>query len=261
MLFIIAETPILRTSTSMILCEHMTENEKELLKNSILTRAEMHRDAKERVSEIAKEFTRGFELLSNYQKSVTFFGSTASKEDNFYYQKARELSGRLVRELGYSVVSGGGPGIMEAADRGAHEAGGDSLGLLISLPDAQPTNPYITESVSFHYFFARKVCLAFGAEVFIFFPGGFGTLDEFFELVTLIQTKKIQGVPLVCFGSEYWNPLKSFMETSMLSEGRLLQNAIKPSDLDLFTITDSLDEIVEIARQAPLRHEAPVEKI
>lgn len=244
----------------MILCEYMTENEKELLKNGILTRAQMHRDAKERVSEIAKEFSKGFEFLSNYPKSATFFGSTESKEGGFYYEKARELSGRLVRELGYSIVSGGGPGIMEAADRGAHEAGGDSLGLLISLPEAQPTNPYITESVSFHYFFARKVCLAFGAELFVFFPGGFGTLDEFFELITLIQTKKIQGVPLVCFGSEYWNALKTFMKTEMTSHDKLLQDAIRPEDLELFTITDSLDEIVEIARQAPLRHEAPIEK-
>lgn len=261
MLFIIADCLVLRANVSMILCEHMTENEKELLKASILTRAQMHTDAKVRVNRIAREFTQGFNFLANYQKSATFFGSTESKEGNFYYEKARELSGRLVRELGYSVISGGGPGIMEAADRGAHEAGGDSLGLLISLPDTQPTNPYITESVSFHYFFARKTCLTFGADVFIFFPGGFGTLDEFFELITLIQTKKINGVPLICFGSEYWNALKNFMQTEMMSYDKILQDAIAPGDIDLFTITDDLDKIVDIIRNTAPHQEPRAEKV
>ncbi len=232
-----------------------------MLKNGILTRAEMRRHTQERVGEIGKEFTRGFEFLANYPKSATFFGSTESKEDNFYYQKARELSHRLVKELDFSIISGGGPGIMEAADRGAHEAGGNSLGLLISLPTPQKVNPYITESVDFHYFFARKVCLSFGAEIFIFFPGGFGTLDEFFELITLIQTKKIKDVPLVCFGSEYWNALKYFMKTEMINHSRLLKSAIRMEDLDLFTITDNLDEIIEIAKTAPLHEDIPYEKI
>ncbi len=243
----------------MLLCDHMTEDEKQMLKNSILTRTEMRHHASERVYEIAKEFTQGFEFLSSYPKSATFFGSTESPEDSFYYQKARELSHRLVKELDYSIVSGGGPGIMEAADRGAAEAGGNSLGLLIDLPNAQSTNPYITQGLNFHYFFARKVCLTFGAEIFIFFPGGFGTLDEFFELLTLIQTKKIQDIPLVCFGSEYWNALKNFMKTEMMSHDHLLRNAIRPEDLNLFTITDDLDEIVSIASKTHIREDIPVE--
>jgi uncharacterized protein (TIGR00730 family) len=237
----------------------MTEDEKQMLKDSILTRAEMRHHASERIYEIAKEFTEGFEFLSSYPKSATFFGSTESPEDSFYYKKARELSYRLVKELDYSVVSGGGPGIMEAADRGASEAGGNSLGLLIDLPNVQHTNPYVTQGLNFHYFFARKVCLTFGAEIFIFFPGGFGTLDEFFELLTLIQTKKIQDIPLVCFGTEYWNSLKNFMKTEMMSHDRLLRDAIRPEDLDLFTITDDLDEIVAIARRTRVREDIPVE--
>ncbi|MEK7176067.1 MAG: TIGR00730 family Rossman fold protein [Patescibacteria group bacterium] len=209
-----------------------------------LSRAEMHKVASERVAEIAKEFTAGFEFLENYPKSVTFFGSNQFKEDNPYYQSARTLSNRMVKELGYSVVSGGGPGIMEAADRGAFEAGGNSLGLLIKLPNEQPVNIYITKSVSFYYFFARKVCLAFGAEVFIFYPGGFGTFDEFFEILTLIQTRKILNVPLICVGSEYWNPLKELMKEKMLARG-----TIQSKDLDLFTITDSHDEIINLIKQ------------
>lgn len=209
-----------------------------------LSRAEMHQVASERVAEISREFTEGFAFLENYPKSVTFFGSNQFKEDNPYYQNARTLSARMVKDLGYSVVSGGGPGIMEAADRGAFEAGGNSLGLLIKLPHEQPTNPYITKSISFYYFFARKVCLVFGAEVFVFYPGGFGTLDEFFEILTLIQTRKILNVPLICVGSEYWNPLKEFIKTNMLERG-----TIQDGDMNLFTIVDNHDEIIELIKQ------------
>lgn len=232
----------------------MSEIEKkEVFRTITLTREEMHRAAAERVAEIAKEFTGGFKFLEDYPKSVTFFGSTHSKEGESYYESARILSSRIVKELGYSIVSGGGPGIMEAADRGAFEAGGDSIGLLIKLPNAQPTNAYIKKSISFYYFFARKVCLAFGAEVFIFFPGGFGTLDEFFEIITLIQTRKIAGVPLICVGSEYWSKMKDFMEEELLARG-----AIIPEDLNLFTITDDHDEIMEIIKKVPVRVNIPL---
>lgn len=231
----------------------MSEEEKKAIINAItLDRKGMHTATTERVMEIAKEFTEGFKFLEEYPKTVTFFGSTQLHEGDFYYEKARSLSARLVKELGYSVVSGGGPGIMEAADRGAYEAGGDSIGLLIKLPNAQPTNPYIKKSVSFYYFFARKVCLAFGAEVFIFFPGGFGTLDEFFEIITLIQTKKIAGVPLICFGSEYWDKVKSLMRDELLAHGM-----IDEKDLDLFTITDDEDKIVEMVKKAKVVSDIP----
>ncbi len=218
----------------------------------MVSRNDMLKTASERVAEISAEFKRGFEFLADYPKTITFFGSNQTKKDSPYYESARTLSHRIVKELGYSVVSGGGPGIMEAADRGAFEAGGNSLGLLIQLPDSQPTNTYLTKSVSFYYFFARKVCLSFGAEVFIFFPGGFGTLDEFFELVTLLQTKKIEGVPLICVGSGYWNKIKDFMKDTLLEMG-----AISAGDIDLFTITDSHDEIIDIIKKVPIRAKIP----
>jgi len=226
----------------------MTNTEKTIT----LTKKEMHKAAAERVTEIAKEFSDGFRFLADYPQSVTFFGSTQDREGEADYEDARQLSGKIVRELGYSIVSGGGPGIMEAADRGAYEAGGNSLGLLIKLPDAQPTNSFITQSISFYYFFARKVCLTFGAEVFIFYPGGFGTLDEFFEIITLIQTKKITGVPVICVGSEYWNKIKDLMRTDLLTRG-----AISESDLDLFTITDDHEEILRIIKDVPVRDNIP----
>lgn len=212
----------------------------------------MHTLAKQRVSEISKEFTEGFEFLEDYPKSVTFFGANQFREDNPYYQSAENLASRVVKELGYSVFSGGGPGIMEAANRGAYEAGGDSLGLLIKLPDGQITNKYITKGFPSYYFFVRKVLLSFSAEAFIFFPGGFGTLDEFFEILTLIQTKKIADTPLICVGSEYWNKLREFMEKEQLSRG-----AIIPEDLKLFHILDDHDEIIEVIKKVPVRIGAP----
>ncbi len=234
----------------------LDKTDKAMAKAILLTKEEMQNVAAERVAEISKEFTAGFKFLENYPKSVTFFGSTRSKEGDPHYESARTLSHRIVSELGYSVVSGGGPGIMEAADRGAFEAKGNSLGLLIKLPNAQPTNKYITESISFYYFFARKVCLAFGAEVFIFFPGGYGTLDEFFEIITLIQTGKIAGAPLICVGSEYWNKLNGFIETEMLARG-----LIDPMDMNLFTITDSHDEIMEIIKNVPVTENIPFDGV
>jgi uncharacterized protein (TIGR00730 family) len=216
--------------------------------------AAWQKDAAERVAEIAKEFTEGFKFLESYPKSVTFFGSSKSLEGDPYYDKARALSARIVKELGYTVVSGGGPGIMEAADRGAYEAGGNSVGLLINLPSAQPTNTYITKSITFYYFFARKVCLAFGAEVFIFFPGGYGTLDEFFEIITLLQTRKLKGAPVICFGTEYWNEMKEFISQTLLERGM-----IDAGDESLFKITDSLDDIMETIKRAPVRGGIPLE--
>lgn len=216
-------------------------------------REEMHKAARERTAEIFKEFKEGFEFLENYPKTVTFFGGNQVKEDNPYYADARKLAGRLVKELGFSIVTGGGPGIMEAANRGAFEAGGNSIGLLIQLPGGQVTNRYITKSFALYYFFVRKVCLSFSAEAFIFYPGGFGTLDEFFEIITLIQTRKVTGVPLICVGSEYWNKLKSFMKEELVSRG-----AILPEDVKLYQIVDSHDKIIEIIKKVPVRVVIPL---
>ena len=216
-------------------------------------RKQMHKLAQERISEISKEFKEGFEFLENYPKSVTFFGGNQVREDNPYYADARKLSSRLVKELGYTIVTGGGPGIMEAANRGAVEAGGNSIGLLIQLPDAQVINKYITSSFALYYFFVRKVCLSFSAEAFIFYPGGFGTLDEFFEILTLVQTRKIINTPIICVGSEYWNKLKVFIEEELTSRG-----AILPEEINLFHIADDHSEIVEIIKKVPVRVVVPL---
>ena len=219
----------------------MTEQE-------MLTRAQMHQAAGERIHEVAKEFTRGFQFLERFPRSVTFFGSSMTKEGEPTYEDARSLAYKISKDLGYSIVSGGGPGIMEAANRGAHDAEGVSIGMTIRLPREQVTNPYINEHINFYYFFARKVCLTYSSEAFIFYPGGFGTYDELFELLTLIQTKKIEGVPLILVGSDYWKKFFSFARDAMLSQG-----TIDEEDLSLFTITDSHDEIIEIIKSTPVR--------
>lgn len=213
-----------------------------------LTLAQMAEAAKKRVSLISKEFTEGFEFIKNYPRSVTIFGSTRFKEGETNYEKAKHLSSRIVQELRYSVLTGGGPGIMEAANRGAFEAGGNSIGLNIDLPKEQITNQYLTAHMNFHYFFTRKVCLSFSAEAYIFFPGGFGTLDEFIEILTLVQTDKIPRSPIILVGEEYWRPLETYFKKVLIEA-----ETIDRTDLSLFTITDNEDEILNIVKEAPVR--------
>jgi uncharacterized protein (TIGR00730 family) len=217
-----------------------------------MSREEVNVVAAERVKEIAKEFEDGFKFLANYPKSVTFFGSNQFTEDNPYYASARALAGKISTELGYSVVSGGGPGIMEAANRGAFEAGGTSLGLTIKLPQEQVINKYLSKEIDSYYFFVRKVILSFSSEALIFYPGGFGTLDEFFEMVTLAQTRKVIGVPIICVGSDYWKKLERFMQEELLSRGTIMAE-----DMTLFTITDDLDEVIDIIKKVPVRNSLP----
>ena len=218
-------------------------------KNSIpLTLEEISEAMHKRVAVISSEFTNGFEFINKYTRSVTFFGSARTPESDFYYEKARELAFRVAKELGYAVITGGGPGIMEGANRGANEAGGESLGLNIKLPHEQRTNPYITKSISFNYFFSRKVCLVFSAEAYIFFPGGFGTLDEFTEILTLIQTGKIPKAPIILFGKEHWQKYDVLFREMMFEK-----DFIEKEDLDLYLISDDLDEIIEIIKNAPIR--------
>lgn len=204
--------------------------------------------ANKRVAVISKEFSSGFEFIKNYPRSVTFFGSARMEESDSYYQKARSLAKKIVEELHYSVVTGGGPGIMEAANRGAYEAGGNSIGLNIDLPEEQLANKYLTDEISFHYFFSRKVCLSFSAEAYVFFPGGFGTLDEFLEILTLVQTHKIPEVPIILFGSDYWSPLEEFFK-QVLINGKY----IDPRDTAFYSITDDEDQVIQIIKKAPVR--------
>jgi uncharacterized protein (TIGR00730 family) len=219
------------------------------LKIKPLTKKEIHDTAVERVHLISKEFSDGFNFLRQYPKSVTIFGGNMIKEDNQYYKKARDLSARISKELGYTILTGGGPGIMEAGNRGAFEAGGESVGLTIELPHEQVHNPYLKTYLNFHYFFSRKMCLGFSAEAYIFFPGGFGTFDEFFEILTLVQTGKIESVPIILVGCDFWQPFNDLIKKQMLTLG-----TIEAEDLNLYIMTDSEDEILEIIRKVPVRN-------
>ncbi|OIO32489.1 MAG: TIGR00730 family Rossman fold protein [Candidatus Yonathbacteria bacterium CG_4_10_14_3_um_filter_47_65] len=215
-----------------------------------LTKEHIEQESKKRISRINKEFAKGFSFIKDYPKSVTFFGSARFKETNPHYRKARSIAVRL-SSLGYTIVTGGGPGIMEAANRGAYDTGGHSLGLNIKLPQEQVTNPYVTKSTEFHYFFSRKVALSFSAEAYLYFPGGFGTLDEFFEILTLVQTHRIAPVPIILVGADYWKPLDDFIKKQMAEKHR----SVDRSDMKLYTITDDEDEVVRIVENAPLRDE------
>ncbi len=217
-----------------------------------LTKKEMHEASRERVSLITKEFMQGFELLSNYPKSVTFFGSARFDENNKYYIQARSLASKITKELGYCIVTGGGPGIMEAGNRGAFESGGNSIGLTIQLPHEQVVNPYLTSELDFYYFFARKVCLNFAAESYLFFPGGFGTMDELFGLLTLIQTHKVRPVPVILVGKDFWQKQMDGIFQEMLDI-----ETIDKEDFSLFTITDDEDEIISIIKNAPVVNSEP----
>ena len=213
-----------------------------------LTLEEIRVEAEGRVNKITNEFTAGFRFIQNHPRSVTFFGSARLKEDSPYYQKAKNLAGRIVSELGYSVLSGGGPGIMEAANKGAFESNGHSLGLSIKLPNEQSTNAYVNDQMDFNYFFSRKVCLSFAAEAYLFFPGGFGTMDEFFEILTLVQTHKIERVPIFLVGKNFWGPLHDFIINNLIRHG-----TVSPEDIDLYRLTDDEDEIIEKIKNSPVR--------
>ena len=198
-----------------------------------------------RILRIMSEFVDGFTFLARIQRSVTIFGSARLPETSPYYQLARGLAQRLAR-AGYTIVTGGGPGIMAAANQGASEVGGDSVGLNIQLPHEQRINPYVKRSISFHYFFSRKVMLDYSAEAYIFFPGGFGTLDEFFEVVTLIQTGKMNNaVPVLLMGTDYWQGLCDWMRYELLE--RL--GAIAANDLHTWVLTDDIDQAVRIVQR------------
>ena len=193
-----------------------------------------------RALRILGEFVEGFDALANVGPAVSVFGSARVRRSDPQYRQARRLAARLVGE-GFAIITGGGPGIMEAANRGARDAGGLSIGCNIELPFEQDVNPYVDLRIEFRYFFVRKTMFVKYAEAFVIFPGGMGTMDELFEALTLIQTGKIQHFPVVLMGHAYWDGLLDWMRETQLPAG-----AIAQADLDLLRVTDDPDEVVSI---------------
>ena len=196
-----------------------------------------------RVMRIMSEFVEGFDALAELGTAVTIFGSARTKPGDLHYETAVEVAQKL-GEAGFNIITGGGPGIMEAGNKGAKAAGVQSVGLNIELPFEQHINPYVNLSIDFRYFFTRKVMLVKYAQAFVIFPGGFGTMDELFESLTLIQTGKVQNFPVVLFDSSYWGGLIDWLKSSMLANGK-----ISAEDLELLILVDSAEE----ARDAILR--------
>lgn len=193
-----------------------------------------------RIFRIMSEFVNGFDILRKYSTAATFFGSARLTPKDPAYKDAEALAAKLAKK-GFAIITGGGPGIMEAANVGSFKVGGKSIGLNIQLPMEQKLNPYVTESESFHFFFSRKVMLSFASEVYVYFPGGFGTLDELFEIITLIQTKKISNIPVVLYGKNFWLPILATFEKVLFKEYK----TISADDMALFHIVDSVDEAYE----------------
>jgi len=195
-----------------------------------------------RVFRIMGEFVQGFEDLAHIRNGVSVFGSARTPPGHPEYKAAQE-TGALLAGAGRTVITGGGPGIMEAANRGAFEAGGTSVGCNIELPHEQKSNDYLTLSLKFKYFFVRKMMFVKYSDAFIIFPGGFGTLDELFEALTLIQTRKIHNFPVVLYGSEYWTEMLGWLRGRMLSEGKIVEE-----DFQRLHVTDSPSQVVEIVK-------------
>jgi hypothetical protein len=203
------------------------------------------------LQDILREFIEGFNFLVPLKKEVTFFGSARLSPESHWYQEAKRL-GQLLAEGGYTVITGGGPGIMEAANAGAHETAlrthkECSIGLDIVLPGGERRNQFVERRMPFHYFFTRKVMLSASAQAYIFFPGGFGTIDEFSEILTLIQTEKMEKVVMVCVGKEFWGTFRDWLRKQMLDGDEKL---ILEKDLELFNIVETAEEAFEIVKKS-----------
>jgi uncharacterized protein (TIGR00730 family) len=204
-----------------------------------------------RVLRIQSEFVEGFGLLAELPRAVSIFGSARTDREHRSYRDAERLGAAFAR-AGWAVITGGGPGVMEAANKGASEAGGISVGLGIELPFEQRLNPWVDLGVNFRYFFARKTMFVKYAQAFVVLPGGFGTMDELFEALTLVQTRKVTSFPVVLFDSGYWQGLLDWLRTTMVDEGN-----IRTADLELLRISDDVDEVVSIVESYAARHIEP----
>ncbi len=224
--------------------------EDEQLLGSVPARVDFTQTDPWRVFRIMGEFVEGFDTLANIGPAVAIFGSARVPPDHPQY-RLTERTAALLAHAGFAVITGGGPGLMEAANKGAAEAGGASIGCNIELPFEQGMNDWVEIAVNFRYFFVRKTMFVKYAEAFIIFPGGFGTMDELFEALTLIQTRKIRNFPVILVGTEYWGGMIDWVRRVMLEEGK-----ISPEDVDLLFVTDSPEEAVQIILDAP-RKDAP----
>ena len=202
-----------------------------------------------RIFRIMAEFIEGFQFLKDLKHEVTVFGSTRVQEGNRWYEESRKL-GRLLAKGGFTVITGGGPGIMEAANRGAVEGKGESIGLNIKLPHEQRMNPYVRRGIGFHYFFTRKFMLSASAQAYIFFPGGFGTMDELCEFAEMIQTKKMQRVPIILVGREFWGGYLAWVQQAML---HAQPPTIGAHDLNIFDVVDSAEAAVALVKKTKER--------
>ena len=209
---------------------------------------ELHKmsDLSWRIFRIMGEFVQGFQFLSNFNHEITIWGSARLSPQSKWYKEAEKL-GYLCGKYGFTVITGGGGGIMEGGNKGAFKSGGESIGINIQLPFEQRINPYVKKSTAHYYFFTRKVMMAASAQAYIFFPGGFGTCDEFFEIMTLIQTKKMQAVPVVCVGKEFWEPALHWM--NKMKE----MKTINPNDTKLFSIVDTAEEAFKLIKNSKER--------
>lgn len=201
-----------------------------------------------RIFRIMAEFVDGFNFITKFSKSVTFFGSARVQDHDEHYRSAQKLA-RMLARAGYTIITGGGPGIMEAANKGALEGKGESVGLNIQLPFEQRVNPFVKKAVAFNYFFTRKVMLAFSASAFVFFPGGYGTLDEMFEILTLRQTHKINPrIPIILIGQDYWGPLAEWLKNNAVAR----HGTIDKSELRLFVVVETPEAAFGMIRKSKL---------
>ncbi|MDR3298095.1 MAG: TIGR00730 family Rossman fold protein [Candidatus Nomurabacteria bacterium] len=206
-----------------------------------IAKEKLNPDDVERSLHYAQDLEQGLAKIRTYAQGVTIFGSARFKEDDKWCKLAEKLGGELARN-GHAVITGGGPGIMQAANKGSYEAGGRSIGLNIELPHEQHVNPFVTDQLEFRYFFARKVMLTFSSKVFVFFPGGFGTLDEFTEILLLMQEAKMPRMPMFLIGKSFWSPLDKFFVNKLQK-----MKTIKASDRNIYKITDDIGAIVKAA--------------
>jgi len=215
------------------------------LKNQLEVRERLIRAANNRLVGVVEEFEQVFGMLAQHEKTVTIFGSARKPQNDDVTMGAYDIAARMACS-GYAVITGGGHGVMEAANRGAYEAGGESIGLNILLPNEQTPNEYTTQSFQFNHFFGRKVAMTLDASAYIYYPGGFGTFDELFEILALIQTGKIHQKPVILVGSDFWRPLDTLIREIMLDK----YQTVNEDDIDLYQIMDNYDDIVAYVKDS-----------